>query len=113
MMSVGEQFAVICLDSIRDEKERETVLNSIISTGKEVIDISWKQMNEFAGNVLQVQNRHGQRLLVMSSRAYAAFTPTQLDRLHTFNADMVHSPLTTIEINGGGSARCMLAEIFI
>ncbi len=69
-------------------------------------------MNRFAGNMLQVHNRQGERLLVMSSQAYHSLYPEQIAQLSAFNR-ILHSPLTTIETNGGGSARCMMAEIHL
>jgi hypothetical protein len=69
-------------------------------------------MNHFAGNMLQLENARGEKLLVMSSQAYASLTPAQIAQLEGFNR-ILHSPLTTIETNGGGSARCMLAEIHL
>lgn len=112
MMCVADRYVVICLDSIADAKEQATVVNTIRETGKELIGISYDQMDRFAGNMLQVQNDRGENLLVMSSQAYSSLTPKQAERLNSFNR-IVHAPLTTIETNGGGSARCMMAEIFL
>jgi hypothetical protein len=85
---------------------------TIGKTGKELVDISLEQMGHFAGNMLQVQNRSGEKLLVMSSQAYESLKPEQVKKLEGYNR-ILHAPLTTIETNGGGSARCMLAEIFL
>jgi hypothetical protein len=112
MMCVGDRYVVICLDSISNQNERATVENTIGKTGKELIRISIDQMNHFAGNMLQVQNKNGEKLLVMSSQAYQSLTPEQIQQLNSYNR-IVHAPLTTIETNGGGSARCMMAEIFL
>ena len=114
MMSVAENFVVICLQSIADGRERQGVLEKIQQTDKEIIEISLEQVKEFAGNVLQVRSSSatGERLLVMSSRAYASFTQDQMRRLTAFSR-VLHAPLTTIETYGGGSARCMLAELFL
>lgn len=112
MMCVADEYVVICLDSIRDADERDNVYDTIINSGKQVIEISYSQMNRFAGNMLQVQNKNGQRYLVMSSQAYHALTAEQVKELESFNP-IIHSDLTTIETNGGGSARCMMAEVFL
>ncbi|HLP35674.1 citrulline utilization hydrolase CtlX [Lacibacter sp.] len=112
MMCVADQYVVICLDSIRDATERDNVFDTITDSGKTIIEISYKQMNQFAGNMLQVENKTGQRYLVMSSQAYNALTSRQIQELESFNP-IIHSDLTTIETNGGGSARCMMAEVFL
>jgi hypothetical protein len=88
------------------------VEDAIRNSGKELITISLDQMNSFAGNMLQVRNESGQRFLVMSSQAYHSLTPEQVQQLESFNP-ILHSDLRTIETNGGGSARCMMAEIFL
>jgi hypothetical protein len=112
MMCVADQYVVICLDSIRNAEERDRVFDTITDSGKKIIEISYKQMNRFAGNMLQVENKTGQRYLVMSSQAYEALIPEQLQELEIYNP-IIHSDLTTIETNGGGSARCMMAEVFL
>lgn len=112
MMCVADQYVVICLDSIRDTTERDNVFDTITDSGKKIIEISYNQMNRFAGNMLQVENKSGQRYLVMSSQAYNALTPEQVKELESYNP-IIHSDLTTIETNGGGSARCMMAEVFL
>jgi hypothetical protein len=112
MMSVADKYAVICLDSIAAQHEKDEVIESLIQSGKEIITISYDQMNHFAGNMLQVNNDNGRSLLVMSSQAYASLSKEQIEKLNSYNS-IIHSPLTTIETNGGGSARCMMAEIFL
>jgi hypothetical protein len=112
MMCVADRYVVICLDSISSPNERAAVENTIGKTGKELIPISIDQMNHFAGNMLQVQNKNGEKLLVMSLQAYQSLTPAQVQQLNGYNR-IVYAPLTTIETNGGGSARCMMAEIFL
>jgi hypothetical protein len=112
MMCVADQYVVICLDSIRNTEERDKVFDTITDSGKTIIEISYKQMNQFAGNMLQVENRTGQRYLVMSSQAYNALTHRQIQELESYNP-IIHSDLSTIETNGGGSARCMMAEVFL
>ena len=112
MMCVADKYAVICMDSIAAQHEKDEVTDIIIKSGKEIIAISFDQMNHFAGNMLQVNNSQGEKLLIMSSQAYAALTKEQTEKLSKYNA-IIHSPLNTIEINGGGSARCMMAEVHL
>ncbi|MCF3109002.1 amidinotransferase [Niabella sp. CC-SYL272] len=112
MMSVAEDYAIIAADAITDKTERTQVLQALKETGKEIVRISLEQMEHFAGNALQVRNTEGQRFLVMSSAAYQSLSETQKQQLETYNP-ILHTPLTTIEQNGGGSARCMIAEIFL
>lgn len=111
MMSVGTEFVVVCLDAVTDESEKQQLISRFTMTGKEIIDISLEQVNQFAGNMLQVINDDEEPLLVMSSRAYDSLTSIQKIRLGKYN-ELIHVPLTTIETAGGGSARCMIAEIF-
>jgi hypothetical protein len=110
MMCVADRFVVICLESIRDPEEKKSVTETIGSTAKEIIPISLDQMNHFAGNMLQVENAAHEKFLVMSTTAYQSLTSEQLNKLSSFN-QILHSPLNSIEANGGGSARCMIAEI--
>ena len=112
MMCVADAYVVICLDSIADQTQKEKLTAKIISSGKEIIDISFDQMNHFAGNMLQVKNKDGEKILVMSTQAYTSLNKDQLDRLQSFNR-IIHSDISNIETNGGGSARCMMAEIFL
>jgi hypothetical protein len=112
LMCLGADFAVICLDTIKDVTERQLVTQSFHQTGKEIIEISLEQMNQFAGNMLELQNHKGERLLVMSSRAYHSLLPAQVSALQK-HVKIVHSDIKTIENNGGGSARCMIAEIYL
>jgi hypothetical protein len=112
MMCIGNTYAVICLASIRDVEERKTVVSSLKDTNKEIVDISLEQMNHFAGNMLQVRNAPGDLLLVMSSQAYASLAGSQTETLEKHNR-IIHSPLNSIETTGGGSARCMMAEVFL
>jgi hypothetical protein len=112
MMCVADRYVVVCLDSVPDKKERALLAATIRTSGKAIIPITLDQMNHFAGNMLQVHNEKGEKLLVMSSQAYDSLTPTQVQALESFNR-ILHAPLTTIETNGGGSARCMLAEIHL
>lgn len=112
MMCVADKYVVVCLDSIKDETERNHVIDTIETTGKEIISISLEQMNRFSGNMLQLQNKNGEKILVMSEQAYKALTHEQISRLEEYNR-IVYSNLDTIEMNGGGSARCMIAEVFL
>ena len=111
MMCVADQFAVICLESIDDKKERKAVKEQIKSTGKRIVAITEKQMHEFAGNMLQVKTKNGPAL-VMSDRAYRSLQPDQIKTLESFGS-IIHPKLEIIETCGGGSARCMMAEIFL
>ena len=112
MMCVADQFVVICLDCIDDETERVKVVNAIVNSGKEIIEISESQMQQFAGNMLQVQNYEGKKFLVMSQSAYQSLTSEQILNIEKYS-EIIYSDLETIETNGGGSARCMLAEVFL
>lgn len=112
MMCVGSRFAVICLQCIPDELDREMVKRSLNAGGKEVIEITLDQMNHFAGNMLEVKNDDGEALLVMSTQAYSVLGTEQIEKLEQY-CRIIYAPLNTIEQNGGGSARCMLAEIHL
>jgi hypothetical protein len=111
MMCVADRFAVICLDSIDDKKERKAVREQLKSNGKTIVTITEKQMHEFAGNMLQVKAKNGPAL-VMSDRAYRSLQPDQIKTLESFGP-IIHPKLNIIETCGGGSARCMMAEIFL
>ncbi len=112
MMCLGDKYAVICLDSIQEADERAVVTGALAQSGKVIVEISFEQMNHFAGNMLQVMNVNGEQFLVMSSQAYASLNQEQIQALESFNP-IIHVPLETIESNGGGSARCMMAEILL
>lgn len=112
MMCLATEFAVICLDSIDDEKERRLVTESLRNSGKEIIAIAEEQMHQFAGNMLQVKNKEGKTFLVMSKAAYDSLTSGQIQAIEQYS-EIIYSDLSTIEENGGGSARCMLAELFL
>lgn len=112
MMCVADQYVVICLESIRDTTEKAKVMHQITASGKALIPISLEQMNHFAGNMLQVESVSGEKILVMSSQAFESLTPEQVSVLGSFN-QLLHAPLYTIESNGGGSARCMMAEVHL
>ncbi len=110
MMCVADRYVVICLESI-PEDERDRITGCIERTGKEVVPISLEQVERFAGNMLQVENTEGEKLLVMSTQAFGSLSGSQVEKLGSFNR-IVHSPIPTIETNGGGSVRCMIAEVF-
>lgn len=112
MMCVADKFVVICLDCIDSELERSKVAEIIKNSGKEIIEISEEQMQQFAGNMLQVQNRDGEKFLVMSETAYRSLHEDQVSAIEKY-CEIIYSDLNTIEVNGGGSARCMLAEVFL
>lgn len=112
MMSVGEHFAVVCTDMIEDKKDRKMVLDVLRADGKEVILINEKQVNQFAGNILEVVGADGKRFIVMSTAAYGAFNANQIIQLEKYGT-ILSADLNTIEACGGGSARCMMAEIFL
>lgn len=112
MMCIGDEFAVVCFDSIPDAREKEMVKNRLANTGKTIVAITFDQMNHFAGNMLQVSNNKNESLLVMSEQAYKSLDETQISTLSRF-AKLVYAPIYTIEQNGGGSARCMLAEVHL
>jgi len=112
MMALGEEYVVICIDSIPDEDERKEVIESLSSTGKKIIEITMKQMNAYAGNMLQLQTKSGHPILVMSEQAYQSLRRSQIKMMEKFNS-LVHCPVKTIESYGGGSVRCMIAENFL
>jgi len=111
MMCLGEDFSVICLESIDDKKERKAVLKSLKQDGKEIIAITEKQVNHFAGNMLQLQGKDG-TYVIMSNAAYQSLNMTQIAQLERRNT-ILASSLDIIEACGGGSARCMMAEVFL
>jgi len=111
-MCIGDRFAVVCLESVKNPEERGNLLTSLTGSGKEVVEITLDQMNHFAGNMLQVKNNTEELLLVMSEQAYQSLKPEQIATLSKYNR-LIAAPLYTIEKNGGGSARCMLAEIHL
>lgn len=112
MMCLAENFAVICADSIDDKKERKNVLQHLKDDGKEIITITEAQMHQFAGNMLQVRGNDDKRYLVMSKAAHDSLTKTQIAQIEK-HCEILSSSLETIETCGGGSARCMMAEVFL
>lgn len=112
MMCIGNTFAVVCLEAISDPDERLMVKDILEKSGKHIIEISLAQMGEFAGNMLLVSKTNGTRLLIMSTRAYQSLTRAQQNELEDY-AEIMHFDLDMIESCGGGSARCMIAEIHL
>lgn len=112
LMCIGSNYAVICLDSIKDEVEKQNVIASLQSTQKQIVTISFEQMSRFAGNMLEVQNKDGESLIVMSKSAWDSLNYEQRSILSSFSKP-VYSDISTIENNGGGSARCMMAEVHL
>lgn len=111
MMALGEEIAVVCLETIEDQRELAELLDKLRSTGKRIIEISRDQMGHFAGNMLEVKNKKGYRYMVMSEQAFKSLNENQIEEIEA-SSQIIHAPLYTIEKYGGGSARCMIAEIF-
>lgn len=112
MMCVAETFAIVCLSSIDDKKERKNVLKHLKEDKKQIIDITEAQVNNFAGNMLQVKGKNNERFLVMSQAANDCLTESQRAKINN-HCQIISSSLSTIETCGGGSARCMMAEVFL
>jgi hypothetical protein len=112
MMALGETFCVICLDTILDETEKALIINTLEETHKEIIEINVEQMLYFAGNMLQVRNNEGDFYLVMSQQAYKSLTAKQIKQIEK-HTNILAIPIETIETYGGGSVRCMMAEVFL
>ncbi|MCG1035662.1 citrulline utilization hydrolase CtlX [Polaribacter sargassicola] len=112
MMCVAEKFAIVCLSSIDDKKERKNLLKHLKEDGKKVIDITEDQVNNFAGNMLQVKGASNERFLIMSEAANKSLSQIQRSQINNY-CKIISSPLDTIEFCGGGSARCMMAEVFL
>ena len=111
MMCLANDFAIVCLDSVDDISEKKNLVNHLKNDSKYIIEISENQVNCFAGNMLQVVDNSGSLLLVMSSSAFNSLTTLQISDINKF-AEIVHTQLDCIETLGGGSARCMMAEVF-
>jgi hypothetical protein len=112
LMNVGEELAVICAESIAREDQREAVLASLRSTGHKVVEISFDQMDAFAGNMLELRSANGERVVAMSEQARRSLDADQLAAIEA-NATIVSAPIDHIESSAGGSVRCMLAEIHL
>lgn len=111
MMEVGTQVAVVCLEAIQDAEERHKVVSRLTAAGKIIVEITLDQVTHFSGNMLEIKSRNGHPLMVMSVSARNALTTDQEKTISTFTR-ILSTDLGTIETNGGGSARCMLAELF-
>ncbi len=112
MMCIAETFAVICLDSIDDKHDKKNVIKHLKESKKEIIEITEDQMANFAGNMLQVRGKDEKRILVMSQSAHDSLTSLQISKI-SMHCEILSCPLETIETCGGGSARCMMAEVFL
>ena len=112
MMCIAETFAIVCLSSIDDKKERKSVVKHLKEDKKQIIDITEEQVNSFAGNMLQVHGKNNERFLVMSQAAFDCLTQAQKSQINK-HCKIISSSLSTIETCGGGSARCMMAEVFL
>jgi len=112
MMCVGDDFAILCKDAIDDQSERQQVIDSLTNTGKEIIYITEEQTQNFAGNMLEVDSESGKKYLVMSETAYKSLDDQQLEVISNY-CTIIQGRLDIIESCGGGSVRCMMAEIFL
>lgn len=112
MMALGEKVVVICLESIQDEKERDTLTAHLQHSGHEIVPISFHQMNQFAGNMMEVRNQVGKPYMILSQRAYDSLHVAQKNQIAA-HAQLLPIPIDVIETYGGGSVRCMMAEVFI
>jgi len=110
MMCLGERFAMVCADSIPNKAEREELIYSLEATGHEIVFLTYEQISNFAGNALEVRNEEGKTFLIVSKRGYESLTEDQKAIIEQYS-EIVPVPLDTIETNGGGSARCMIADI--
>jgi hypothetical protein len=112
MMAIGTYLAVICLASISNESERRDVVHNLTSHGKDILELSFDQLNSFAGNMLELQSIAGQRYMIMSESALKSLSGNQIDMIES-KTPIISCPIPTIETFGGGSVRCMMAEIFL
>lgn len=112
LMAIAAKYVIICLDAITDDDEAEAIIDSISISGKEIIAIGFEQMNRFAGNMLEVYNKKGESLIVMSQSAWESLYDEQKEVLSSFSRP-VYADIKTIEQNGGGSVRCMMAEVLL
>ena len=111
LMSICNNFSIICLESIKNQDEKHNLIKSLEDSELEIIDISYDQMSSYLGNCIQLVDKDLNPILIMSTSAFNSIKPDQLSRIlkHT---EIIHSDIKTIENYGGGSARCMIAEIF-
>ena len=111
MMCVGEELAVVCTDTVRDENEKQNLIRSLTESRKKIVEITEEQMHRFAGNMLQLKNKSGQKFILLSLNAFNSLTPVQIDQLQADN-ELIVADIHTIEKYGGGGVRCMVAEVF-
>ena len=111
MMCVREKLAVVCTDTVRDENEKQSLIRSLTDSRKKIVEITEEQMHRFAGNMLQLKNKSGQKFILLSLNAFNSLTPVQIDQLQADN-ELIVADIHTIEKYGGGGVRCMVAEIF-
>jgi hypothetical protein len=111
MMCMADNYVIVCMDSLKSEHQKNLLIDLFARTNKKIVEIDFDQMDHFCGNMLQVRNVENQQFLVMSSQAFNHLTAKQINTLESFNP-IIHSSIDTIETLGGGSARCMMAEIF-
>ncbi len=112
LMNVGEAVAVICSESITDKAQQKAVLAQLKVTGHQVVDLSYEQLDAFAGNMLELRREDGVRVVAMSSQAWNSLNDDQREILQA-NGKVVHTPIDNIESSAGGSVRCMLAEVHL
>ena len=112
MLAIGEDFAVVCADAIPDSARRRAVLDELEGTGHAIVEIGVDEMNGFAGNLLALRSRGGEPLIAGSDAAWLALAPEKRRQLERHGA-VVSAAIPTIERRGGGSVRCMIAEIFL
>lgn len=112
IMALGREFAVICMDSVKDSEEKKTLLNSFKKTGKQIVEITQDQVEKFAGNMLEVKSKSGDSYLIMSQTAYDSLDESQINSLEKMTK-ILPMDIPTIERYGGGSVRCMMAEVFL
>ncbi|MDR3286569.1 MAG: amidinotransferase [Prevotellaceae bacterium] len=112
MLSIADKYVIVCTKSIANSNELRNIIENLFATNKEIIEISIEQMQHFAGNMLQISNNNGEQFLAMSSQAYDSLNAEQIKKIERYN-NILHSDIKTIETAGGGSVRCMLAEIFL
>ena len=112
MMCVATDYVIVCLDSIDDKKQRKNVSSFIKDSGKKLIEISENQVESFAGNMLELVNDKGESVLVMSKSAEDSLNENQKNIITKYSR-IISSDINTIETCGGGSTRCMMAEIFL
>ena len=112
MMCIATKFAIVCMDAVRNQQEQKLIKDTLSKTEKLLIEISLAQMNQFAGNMLELENMNGEHFLVMSRSAFTSLNNGQKQQIEQF-VKILEAPLETIEKNGGGSARCMIAEVHL